>query len=126
MNGSPPFIRMSSDISLARRLSKASTRAPAKDMITHRSAVDTIQGSSRAMKRAILVMWILVIGCMAVAAAQQTQDTNPGRSPDVFLDNHRPLIQKKDKAPTSRTVSGHVVDDAGTPLDGALVTLTDA
>jgi hypothetical protein len=69
---------------------------------------------------------ILVLACVAVAAAQQTQDTNPGRSPDVFLDNHRPLIKKKDRAPTSRMVSGHVVDDAGTPLEGALVTLTDS
>jgi hypothetical protein len=59
---------------------------------------------------------------VAVAFAQQTQDT---RSPDVFLDNHRPLNQKKDKAPTSRTVAGQVVDDSGQPLEGALVMLID-
>jgi hypothetical protein len=55
------------------------------------------------------------------AFAQQTQEG----SPPVFLDNHRPLIQKKDKPATSRTVSGQVVDDSGQPLEGALVTLID-
>jgi hypothetical protein len=43
----------------------------------------------------------------------------------VFLDNHRRLNQKKEKAPTSRTVSGTVTDDTGQPLEGALVTLLD-
>jgi hypothetical protein len=42
-----------------------------------------------------------------------------------MLDNHRPLIQKKQKAPTSRTLKGQVVDDSGAPIDGALVTLTN-
>jgi hypothetical protein len=70
-----------------------------------------------------------VVGCavasVALAAGQQTSDSNPGHSPDVFLDNHRPLIQKKDKAATSRTATGTVVDDSGQPLEGALVTLAD-
>ncbi len=59
---------------------------------------------------------------LGMAGAQQTQ---PNRDPDVFLDNHRPLIRKKGKPPTSKTVSGQVVDDSGQPLNGALVTLTD-
>jgi hypothetical protein len=79
------------------------------------------------MKLTKRLVW--VVGCtaasVALAAGQQASDSNPGRSPDVFLDNHRPLIQKKDKAPTSRTATGTVVDDSGQPLEGALVTLTD-
>lgn len=61
----------------------------------------------------------------AAASAQQSADSNPADKPNVFLDNHRPLIQKKQKAPTSRTVKGQVVDDTGQPLQGALVTLTN-
>ena len=61
----------------------------------------------------------------AVTATPQQQEPNPAQTPDVFLDNHRPLIQKKEKNPTSRTVTGQVVDDTGQPLEGALVTLTD-
>ncbi len=61
----------------------------------------------------------------AAASAQQTADHNAADAPNVFLDNHRPLVQKKGKAPTSRTVTGQVVDDSGTPLQGALVTLTN-
>lgn len=55
------------------------------------------------------------------AFAQQTENNAP-----VFLDNHRPLNQKKEKNPTTRTVSGLVIDDSGQPLSGALVTLVDA
>lgn len=62
---------------------------------------------------------------VAVTLAAQSGDTNPGHDPNVFLDNHRPLIQKKGKAPTSRTLSGKVVDDSGQPLANAVVTLTD-
>lgn len=67
----------------------------------------------------------LVASFAIVATAQQTTSNNPADEPSVFLDNHRPLIKKKDKAPTSRTVSGQVVDDSGAPLEGALVTLTN-
>jgi hypothetical protein len=70
---------------------------------------------------ALLAGWLIGLG-MVSAAAQQTQDTRP---PDVFLDNHRPLNQKKEKNPTTRTVTGQVVDDSGQPLEGALVTLVD-
>ncbi len=69
---------------------------------------------------------VIFFAAMAAgSSAQQRTDPNPGRSPDVFLDNHRPLIQKKQKAPTSRTVTGQVVDDSGAPIEGALVTLTN-
>ncbi|HZQ52725.1 MAG TPA: carboxypeptidase-like regulatory domain-containing protein [Bryobacteraceae bacterium] len=62
---------------------------------------------------------------MAATLGAQSGDTNPGHDPNVFLDNHRPLIQKKQKAPTSRTLSGKVVDDSGQPLANAVVTLTN-
>ena len=65
-----------------------------------------------------LVMFAGVAGAQAV-------NNNPANDPEVFLDNHRPLIKKKDKPPTSRDVTGKVVDGSGKPLEGALVTLTD-
>lgn len=71
--------------------------------------------------RALLTGLLIGLGALS-ASAQQTQDTRP---PDVFLDNHRPLNQKKEKNPTTRTVTGQVVDDSGQPLEGALVTLVD-
>jgi len=71
--------------------------------------------------RALLAGWLIALGVVG-ASAQQTQDTRP---PDVFLDNHRPLNPKKEKNPTTRTVTGQVVDDSGQPLEGALVTLID-
>ena len=73
-----------------------------------------------------LVISASVIALFAtLSSAQQTVDNNPGNDPNVFLDNHRPLIKKKEKAPTSRTLTGQVVDDSGTPLAGALVTITN-
>jgi|GEM_PF-1997166 len=57
------------------------------------------------------------------AATQSTQQD--AKQPDVFLDNHRSLNPKKDKTPTARTLTGTVTDDTGTPLEGALVTVTE-
>jgi len=71
--------------------------------------------------RALLAGLPVLLALVSVSA-QQTPDTRP---PDVFLDNHRPLNQKKEKNPTTRTVTGQVVDDSGQPLQGALVTLVD-
>ncbi len=76
------------------------------------------------MSKVPLVTGLLGIA-MAATLGAQSGDTNPGHDPNVFLDNHRPLIQKKQKAPTSRTLSGKVVDDSGQPLANAVVTLTD-
>jgi hypothetical protein len=67
---------------------------------------------------------LVVLG--AAVAHAQAPTSGEGSSAPVFLDNHRPLNQKKDKNPTSRTVTGQVVDDSGQPLEGALVTLIDA
>lgn len=73
-----------------------------------------------------LVFPAIFSGLIVIASANaQATDVNPGHTPDAVLDNHRPLLSKRDKAPTSRTVTGKVVDDTGQPLGGALVTLTD-
>lgn len=72
-----------------------------------------------------LLFPILVAAVAAASANAQATNPNQGRAPDVFLDNHRPLIKKKEKPPTARTVSGKVVDDSGQPLEGALVILTN-
>ena len=60
-----------------------------------------------------------------LASAQATNNNPAAETPSVFLDNHRPLIKKKEKAPTSRDLTGKVIDSSGQALEGALVTLTD-
>jgi hypothetical protein len=64
------------------------------------------------------------LGVLSGMASAQAPNNNP-KPPEVFLDNHRPLIKKKDKAPTSRDVTGKVTDSSGQAIEGALVTLTD-
>ncbi len=73
-----------------------------------------------------LLFPIAMIAIVAAGANAQTTDPNPGHTPDVFLDNHRPLVQKKGKPPVARTVTGKVVDDTGQPLEGAMVILTNS
>jgi hypothetical protein len=90
-------------------------------MITNRSAAACYDTS---MSRVPLLASLLALATAAALCAQNG-DTNPGHDPNVFLDNHRPLIQKKQKPATSRTLSGKVVDDSGQPLANAVVTLTD-
>ena len=60
----------------------------------------------------------------SISLPGQVADPNPAHAPTVFLGNHRPNY-KKDKAPVDRGVTGKVVDSAGQPLEGALVTITD-
>jgi Carboxypeptidase regulatory-like domain len=72
-----------------------------------------------------LLLAAVVAAALAALANAQSTETNPAQAPNVYLDNHRPLIKKKEKAPTARTVSGKVVDDTGQPLGGAIVTLTN-
>ena len=77
------------------------------------------------MSRSLFCL-LLALTTSAFARAQSsgaTADKDP--NPNVFLDNHRPLIGKKEKAPTTRSLTGKVVDETGQPLEGALVTLTD-
>ncbi len=64
-------------------------------------------------------------GILPGVASAQAVNNNPASAPDVFLDNHRPLVKKKEKTPTSRDLSGKVVDSSGQSIEGALVTLTD-
>lgn len=78
------------------------------------------------MKASLLVLTVFLAAMATLAKAQQISDPNPAHVPDAEIDNKRPFIQKKEKAPTSRTVTGKVVEDvSGTPLKGAIVTLTD-
>lgn len=76
-------------------------------------------------KRLLFLTTVSIVILAAIANAQSGATDSKDPNSSVFLDNHRPLIQKKEKAPTSRTVTGKVVDDTGQPVEGALVTLTD-
>ena len=71
-----------------------------------------------------LLFAMVSIAALTATASAQSSDPNPAHEPNVFLGNHRPP-SKKDKAPTSRSVKGKVVDTSGQPLEGALVTLTE-
>lgn len=78
------------------------------------------------MKRTLAAAGLFsVFSCIASAQASPSTQPTDTKPPEVFLDNHRPLIQKKDKAPTSRVVSGIVTDDTGRPLEGALVSVRE-
>jgi hypothetical protein len=78
------------------------------------------------MKRTLAAAGLFsVFTCLAHAQASPSTQEPDAKPPEVFLDNHRPLIQKKDKAPTARTVSGIVTDDTGRPLEGALVSVRE-
>ena len=72
-------------------------------------------------------LFFALAGIAAAQAPTPTQQSTQEetKKSDVFLDNHRPLNPKKDKAPTSRIVSGIVSDDTGQPLEGALVTVME-
>jgi hypothetical protein len=65
-----------------------------------------------------------VAGAQTPNAGAQAPHNDATKAP-VFLDNHRPWAKKKEKAPTSRDLSGKVVDSSGQAIEGALVTLTD-
>ena len=68
----------------------------------------------------------LSVAALGLPVSAQTPDSNPAHVPDANISNDRPLIKKKEKAPTSRTLTGKVVGEvSGTPLKGAIVTLTD-
>lgn len=78
------------------------------------------------MKVRLFAFSICLLAVNSAAIAQQISDPNPAHAPSAEIDNKRPLISHKEKAPTSKTVSGKVVDEiSGAPLRGAIVTLTD-
>jgi hypothetical protein len=75
------------------------------------------------MSNRLLFATVATLAITATSSAQAT-DSNPAHTPTVFLGNKRPP-NKKDKKPTSRSVTGKVVDGSGQPLEGALVTVAD-
>ena len=77
------------------------------------------------MKLRLILAGFAALATICYAHAQATNTGSTVKPPEVFLDNHRPLIKKREKAPTSRNVAGKVVDSSGQPLEGALVTLTN-
>jgi hypothetical protein len=72
----------------------------------------------------VLVPFLASVFVM-VSPAQQTVDpaVNSHIKDNASFGNQK--SPKKEKAATSRTVSGHVTDESGQALPGALVTLTD-
>jgi hypothetical protein len=81
----------------------------------------------RLYMRLLFAGFLMSVGVPAGMVLAQTPQAPSPQNNDapVFLDNHRPLNQKKEKVPTTRMVTGLVVDDTGAPLEGALVTLVD-
>ncbi|MGH9582712.1 MAG: carboxypeptidase-like regulatory domain-containing protein [Bryobacteraceae bacterium] len=77
------------------------------------------------MSKFVLLAAAAFLAGAVVSSAQNTPDVNPDHGSSATFGNDRPLIQKKGKAPTSRTVTGIVTDESGKPLAGALVTLTN-
>ena len=74
--------------------------------------------------RSLTILFCLATLGSGLCVAQATNSNPATHDAPVFLDNHRPS-KKKDKTPTTRNLSGKVVDVNGSPLAGALVTLTD-
>lgn len=81
------------------------------------------------MSKLVLLSALLAAAsvCAFGQAAQSQSGATANGDADGYanINNHRPFIQKKEKPPTTRTLTGKVVDDTGQPLAGALVTLTD-
>ncbi|HLH01889.1 MAG TPA: carboxypeptidase-like regulatory domain-containing protein [Bryobacteraceae bacterium] len=67
------------------------------------------------------VLTAAALGCFAQQSTNPALNSHP--NDQATFGNKKP--PKKDKAPTSRTVTGQVTDEAGKPLEGAMVTLTD-
>ncbi|MBV8553799.1 MAG: carboxypeptidase regulatory-like domain-containing protein [Acidobacteriaceae bacterium] len=77
------------------------------------------------MKRVMFGTVLAAALAGGLCAQQPAVDNSAAHDSAASIGNDRPLIQKKQKAATSRTLNGQVVDDTGKPLEGALVTLTN-
>ncbi len=75
------------------------------------------------MKRLLAAPFAVVISVSFCLAQQSIDPANTHVKDNASFGNQK--APKKEKAPTSRTVSGQVTDDTGQVLEGALVTLTD-
>lgn len=76
------------------------------------------------MKR-VVVAGVATLTLALLSGAQQTIDPALNTHPKDNATFGNQKSPKKEKAPTSRTVTGQVVDENGQALEGALVTLTD-
>jgi hypothetical protein len=76
------------------------------------------------MKR-VVVSSVATLTLAFLCAAQQTIDPALNTHPKDNATFGNQKNPKKEKAPTSRTVTGQVVDESGQALQGAMVTLTD-
>ncbi len=76
------------------------------------------------MKR-FVVASLATLALTLLCIAQQTVDPALNSHPKDNATFGNQKNPKKEKAPTSRTVTGQVVDENGQALEGALVTLTD-
>lgn len=77
------------------------------------------------MSRVVFFVAAALCAGAVVASAQALPDTNPYDGSSATFGNYRPLMNHKEKPPTSKTLKGIVTGDSGKPLSGALVTLTD-
>jgi hypothetical protein len=75
------------------------------------------------MMRATILLCAL--GCSALLSGQQTIDPAPNHRDNDRATFGNKKNPKKEKTPTSRTVTGQVTDETGQVLEGAMVTLTD-
>lgn len=76
------------------------------------------------MKRTLAVVPAFVLSALLSPGQQAVDPTaNTHVKDDATFGNKKPA--KREKAPTSRTLTGQVTDETGQALEGAMVTLTD-
>jgi hypothetical protein len=75
--------------------------------------------------RRVVVASVATLALAFLSSAQQTIDPALNTHPKDNATFGNQKSPKKEKAPTSRTVTGQVIDENGQALQGALVTLTD-
>ena len=76
------------------------------------------------MKRLVLLPLATAVLALSSFSQQSIDQTAPHVADNASFGNQK--SPKKEKAPTSRIVTGQVTDETGQVLQGALVTLTDS